>query len=351
MTIRAQNESGSDVKDQVFIKETRPCPLPLIRLIDPAQGQSNTNQQIYTVWAEVHNIVNNNQLRLTVNGKTVPFSFSNNLVTSSVSLISGLNTLSLNAKNECGEDNASARINYSPSVVTVPCNPPKVSFTISEVNRDDATHELRGSVSDVKSKADISLTVNGRADDGFQFVSATGDLSAKFKLTPGSHTIVVSVNNACGTDSKSVTVDMEEPCTPPKVSFTVDEDSCGLRINPGNSTWEFCMVTPSGTFTRENLTNANFSYSGPATSLYFMPIGGGGDVMVNGSPYTIRSGQYYLFTGNLNVTVSTKNPGSMGQWSVCISADREPVYGNGNNRPKSPCEVEKDDGLRGKGNK
>ena len=187
----------------------------------------------------------------------------------------------------------------------------------------------------MKNKADISLTVNGRADDGFQFVPATGDLSAKFKLTPGSHTIVVSVNNACGTDSKSESV-------------TIEEEACGLRINPGNSTWQFCMETPSGTFSRENLTNANFSYSGPATSLYFMPIGGGGDVMVNGSPYAIRSGQYYLFTGNLNVTVSTKNPGSMGQWSVCISADREPVSGNGNNRPKSPCEVEKTMVQRGK---
>ena len=147
LTINAQNESGGDVKDQVFIKETRPCPLPVIRLIDPAQGQTNTNQQIYAVRAEVRNIANSNQLRLTVNGKTVSFSFINNLVSSSVPLISGLNTLSLNARNECGEDNASARITYSPSVATDPCTPPKVSFTVNEVNRDDATHELRGSIS------------------------------------------------------------------------------------------------------------------------------------------------------------------------------------------------------------
>ena len=358
LTINAQNESGGDVKDQVFIKETRPCPLPVIRLIDPAQGQTNTNQQIYAVRAEVRNIANSNQLRLTVNGKTVSYTFSNNLVSSSVPLISGLNTLSMNAINECGEDNSSVRITYSPSVVIVPCTPPKVSFTVKDVTldnstrerrgstsrvknnavRNDATHELRGSISGVKNKADISLTVNGRADDGFQFVPATGILSAKFKLTPGSHTIIVSVNNACGTDSKSKSV-------------TVDKEACGPRINPGNSTWQFCLVTPSGTFSRDNLTNANFSYSGPANSLYFMPISGGGDVMVKGSPYTIRPGQYYLFTGNLNVTVSTKNPGSMGKWSVCITADRAPVSGNGNNRPKSPCEVEKNDGKKGNGNK
>ncbi len=80
-----------------------------------------------------------------------------------------------------------------------------------------------------------------------------------------------------------------------------------------------------------------------------MPIAGGGDAIVNGKPYSLKSGQYYLFTGNLNVTVSTKNPGSMGQWSVCITANREPEYGNGNNRPKSPCE-ENDDKAKAKKN-
>ncbi len=212
----------------------------------------------------------------------------------------------------------------------MPCSPPKVVITTTEINRADASHELRGSITGVKSKADISLTVNGRPNSGFQFVPPTGDLSARFKLTPGSHTIVLSATNACGTDSKSETI-------------TVKEKDCGLRINPGNSTWQFCLVTPSVTISRENLTNPIFSYSGPATSLYIMPIGEGGDVTVNGSPYTIRSGQYYLFTGKLNVTVSTKNPGAMGQWSVCISADRKPVSGNGKNRPQSPCEVERDD--------
>jgi hypothetical protein len=425
LTIQAQNESGGDTKDQVFIKETRPCPQPLIRLIEPIQGQSSSSQQNHTVRAEVRNIAHSNQLRLTANGNPVSFSFNNNILSSQVPLTSGLNTLSLKATNECGEDNASARISYSPSAVINPCTLPKATFTLNEVNRNDATHELRGSISGVNNRADISVTVDGKADNGFQFVPPTGELSAKFKLPPGSHTIVVSANNDCGTDKQDVNVNIKRPCTLPKATITlhevnrndvthelrgsisgvnnraditltvdgkadngfqfvpptgelsakfklppgshtivvsvnndcgtdsksesvnVDEVASGIRINPGNSTWQFCMVTPSGTFSRDKLTNANFSYSGPASSLYIMPIGGGGDAMVNGRPYPIKSGQYYLFTGILNVTVSTKNPGSMGQWSVCIGTDRAPVSGNGNNRPKSPCEVDKDDGIRG----
>ena len=80
-----------------------------------------------------------------------------------------------------------------------------------------------------------------------------------------------------------------------------------------------------------------------------MPIAGGGDAVVNGKPYKLRPGQYYLFTGNLIVTVSTKNPGSMGHWSVCITSDREPVYGSGNNRPESPCEELQDETTPKKG--
>ncbi len=117
-----------------------------------------------------------------------------------------------------------------------------------------------------------------------------------------------------------------------------EENTCGPRINPGNAEWQFCLVTPNDTFNRTNLRDNKFTYSGAASSLFFQAIAGGGDVTVNGKPYTIRQGQYYLFTGSLTVTVSTTNPGSMGHWSVCIDADNVPVFGVGNNRPASPCE-------------
>ena len=176
--------------------------------------------------------------------------------------------------------------------------------------------------------------------------ASTGELSAGFKLSPGQHTIAVSVNNACGTDTKSGTVTFEPD---EDEDEEVENEACGIRINPGNSEWQFCLITPSGTYTRESLTNSDFIYSGSASSIYFMPIGGGGVATVNGKPYAVKSGQYYLFSGSLDVRVSTGNPGSMGHWSVCISANREPLSGNGNNRPQSPCEVDKNGKLKGAG--
>ncbi len=340
--------SENTVVPTVITKESKPCDLPEIRLMDPAKGQVTTERQNYVFRAEVFNVANSSQLKLRVNRKTVTFRFSNNIVSSSIPLISGSNIISLHAKSECGEDNASARITYNPPVepepVPEPCTPPTVSIALNEVPSAEATYELTGTVSEVPSRAGISVTIDGSSNNGFQFVPSAGALSAKFKFEPGSHTLVVSVKNECGTDSKTKTVTVEEE--------EEEEAACGVRINPGNSSWQFCMQTPSGTFTRENLRSANFSYSGTATSLFFKPIGGGGDAIVNGSPYVLRSGQYYLFTGNLNVSVSNNHPGSMGHWSVCISANKIPVTGSGNNRPKSPCEVADPggDGDHGVGN-
>jgi len=317
-----------------------PCRMPVIRAIEPIQDQSSTDQESYTIRAEVRN-AHGNQLRLSSNGKPISFNLNNSILSSSVPLVSGLNTIVLSASNECGEDKISARINYVPPVVIGPCASPQVTFTLQQVQRNDATHELRGSVSNVNNKADISLTIDGNAFNGFQFAPATGDMNALLKLTPGSHTVSVKVNNACGTDARSESVVLEEE---------EEEETCGIRINPGNSDWQFCMVTPSGTFTRQHLSNSNFSYSGSASSLYILPIAGGGNATVNGQPYPLRSGQYYLFTGGLNVKLSSNNPGSMGHWSVCITAGSAPKSGNGNNRPKSPCESQDDDKSKGQDN-
>ena len=157
-------------------------------------------------------------------------------------------------------------------------------------------------------------------------------------VTPPTTTTVTPPTTTTVTPPATTTV--TPPTTTTVTPPTTVETPCGPRINPGNSSWQFCLVTPGATYNRESLQDKAFQYSGSASSLYIMPIAGGGDAIVNGRPYKLRPGQYYLFTGNLTVTVSTKNPGSMGQWSVCISTDREPVSGNGNNRPPSPCEQE-----------
>jgi len=226
ITITAGNEAGQDTKSQVVIKETRPCPPPSVRMTVPAQNDLTTDNQSYTFRTEVENITNKNQIVLTLNGRNITnFNFNGYEVLHTASLNAGSNSFVLVAKNNCGTQSLTSSIIYRPAEVVVekPCVPPQVSFTVSEINRYDASHKMKGSISNVKDRSEITITVNGNPFDGFQFVPNTGELSAMFKFDPGSHTIIVSVSNECGSDSETTVVTVEQPCVPPQVSFAVTE--------------------------------------------------------------------------------------------------------------------------------
>jgi len=456
ISISARNESGEAAKTQYVIKETRPvtetkpdtetrsCPQPELRMIAPTQDDLITDSPSYTFRTDVKNIARRDQLLLTLNSKNITsFGFNGVELICTASLNAGSNSFILTAKNDCGTITVTSSIIFKPAEPVIvkekPCPAPGLNFSVNAINQNDATHELKGSVSNVKNRSEITMAIDNTPFGEFQFVPNAGVLGARFKFNPGTHIIKVSVKNECGQTSVSDTVIIKQPkpCPPPALRMTApsqndliidnpsyifrtevknitgkdqllltfnsvsvtsfsfagneltytaslisgtnsffltarnscgtatvtssiiyrpgelakdtvktkEQNTCGVRINPGNSSWEFCLVTPSDTFSRENLTNSKFSYSGPAKSLFFKPIAGGGDAEVNGKPYILKSGEYYLFTGNLSVMVSTKNPGSMGQWSVCIKSNKDPVYGNGNNRPKSPCEGLQEDGT------
>ena len=325
--VSGENLSGKVTESTIvtYIIPVKASPPEIIILL-PTANPDITYEPSGKLRARVTNVTTKEEITLAVNGSnTGQFTFDNttNTLDTRVILKEDRNELKITAQNEAGAD--------SKVIVIIkenrPCPQPVLSYNIVETNRPEATHQLKGIITNVSDKSGITLMVNGVKKEDFQFRSERGEISADFQFSPGSYTIVVNVKNECGEDSHSATVNIEK------------EEASGIRINPGNAAWQFCLITPRGKYNRENLTDSNFSYSGPASSLYIMPIGGGGIAIVNGKPYNIKPGQYYLFTGNLKVNVSTKNPGSMGHWSVSVEANKEPVTGKGNNRPISPCET------------
>ena len=304
-----------------------PCENPTISL--SSTGTSST--AAYNLAGTIANITDVTNVAVTLNGSAITSNFNINSgnLTSSLTLVEGNNTVVVNA-NEC--DGATETLTV---VYTVPCDPVTYNLILPNGNSATtavATYMIKINTENVSDSSNITTTLNGGSIP-FIFDPNSGMIScSNIALEEGDNPLVVTMGNSCSDETIYYTITYEAP--------VIEElTSCGPRFNPGNADWQFCLVTPSGTYNREDLaSNSNFNYSGPATSVYFKPIAGGGDAIVNGQPYSVQNGQYYLFQGGLTVDVSSSHPGSMGHWEICVNSNSIPTFGNGNNRPASPCE-------------
>ncbi|MBN2778298.1 MAG: hypothetical protein JXR36_11680, partial [Bacteroidales bacterium] len=321
-----KNDCGEDsMTESVIVEE--PCIAPTVNVNISEINEPNYTHQLI---GNTTNLDNRNQIKIRVDGNIDnSFEFDENTgkITAKFKLAPDNHSIIVDVTNDCGTDRDGNEV-----TVAAPCVAPKIDIKVVETTDANYTHKLTGAVTNISAKSGITLKIDGNIISNFTFDANSGQISAMLNLSPGTHSVIATAVNECGTDTDGTEV-------------VVIEEACGPRINPGNADWEFCLITPSGTFNRSSLSNSDFSYSGPASSIFFKATAGGGDAIVNGNPYTISSGKYYLFKGSLQVNVSTSNPGSMGLWSVCIEANREPTSGVGNNRPNSPCEEEEDEEI------
>jgi hypothetical protein len=328
--ISASNACGNEASEHTIIYTAPiepPCVNPRIR-ITSALTNENT---LYNFVASVTNITNVSNVIVMLNGSIIPstFNLGNGSLVASVTLVEGNNTIVVEAT-EC--DGASKTITVA---YTAPCE--TVSYSLVLPNSTSAIsatadYMIKVSAVNVPASSNITATLNGGSVP-FTFDTNSGMVNcSNMTLEEGDNPVVITIENDCSNETIYFTIAYEAP-------IVEEPTSCGPRFNPGNAEWQFCLVTPSGTYSRDDLaSNSNFSYSGAATSVYFKPIAGGGDAIVNGQPYSVQNGQYYLFQGGLTVDVSSSHPESMGHWEICVNANSTPIFGNGNNRPVSPCE-------------
>jgi hypothetical protein len=298
--------------------EITPCDPPVLNLI----SNVDVSNAQYGLQVFLDNVTSN-QVSITHNGTVVNCSYTGNnqIFTCNVTLTSGINTFQVVADG-CETVTQNYTVNYS-----VHCDPVTFNRTFPAQQNETVTDDIIDLTLIAQNHTSANVTVNGNAYSNF---NAIGNqiILINVSLNEGVNSVVVSLINNCSQENVNYNITYNAP------------QSCGPRFNPGNSSWQFCLVTPSGTYNRDDLaSNPNFTYTGPASSVYFKPIAGGGDVIVGGNPYPVQNGQYYLFQGNLTVSVSSNHPGSMGHWQICIEAPTPPQFGNGGNRPASPCET------------
>ncbi|MEN8957715.1 MAG: Ig-like domain-containing protein [Flavobacteriales bacterium] len=224
--VSATSNCGTDSKT-TNVSYNAPCPAPIISINAPANGSSTTNSSI-TIAGTAINVVNQNQLRVTLNGVSKAFSFNTATKTYSatLNLVDGNNTVQVSGTTNCGTDSKYVNIAYSKS-----CPQPLVSIASPRngLNSSSSTVSFVGNVQNATAANQITLKLNGVAVSK-SFNSVTKIVTATLSLNQGGNTIELSATNDCGTDSKSVAASFK--CPLPTVNIASPNTGMRYTTNP-----------------------------------------------------------------------------------------------------------------------
>ncbi|MFN4951957.1 MAG: beta strand repeat-containing protein, partial [Flavobacteriales bacterium] len=209
-TLTATNDCGKDIANVNITYDN--CVAPIITINSPIP--STTASQSLAVSAAIQNVTNVNQIALLLNGVGVPFTFNNGQLNATLTLVAGVNTVSLSVSNSCGTDVKAKTIEF------IPCKSPTITITQpnnSGLTVSAAAYTLKAQINNAEQANQISLTLNGTPITNFQF--SNGTLTAPVSLSNGINTFNLFVNNGCGVDQASTTVQLST-CNSPVVSLS-----------------------------------------------------------------------------------------------------------------------------------
>ncbi len=221
ITISSSNSCGSDIETVVIQYDN--CKSPIVDITN-STNQTVTNSA-FNLTANIQNMPTSDGLSLTQNGSPINFSYFNGALTSSVSLAPGINTFKLIASRSCGNSSETIVVNYND------CTAPNITIihpTASGITVNSASYNFKATISNISNNQQISFKLNGQNQP---FVFNNGQLEANISLINGNNAIMVSVNNPCGTDSETTTINLVN-CTPPQITVS-SQNNTGLTVtNP-----------------------------------------------------------------------------------------------------------------------
>ena len=147
------------------------------------------------------------------------------IVSTTLNLNQGGNTIELIATNSCGTDNKVISVSFK-------CPIPSINIASPNTGMRYTTNPITftGFVSGVSVKSQIVIKQNG-AIIPFTYDVATSKFSGTMTMIEGSNTLLATVTNQCGSGSKSTTVTYTKPCPKPTVSFTSPSNGVSLSTS------------------------------------------------------------------------------------------------------------------------
>lgn len=240
--VRGSNSCGDTMVSYNVVFNEVPCLNPTVVILAPSNGTKSQYQAV-TLSARIINQTDRNFISVKLNGNDIPFTFSssNQLVTASLTLLEGNNTVEVKATNECGVDVKTISVSYEKA----PCLAPVVSIVSPQNGQafNQANISFNASVQNITSANQVQVKLNGNVVAS-SFNASNNTVNANVSLANGSNILTITATNNCGSVSKEVMVSYA--CEKPNVSIISPAN--GLVVTNGS-------VQLSGTAI--NLTNQN----------------------------------------------------------------------------------------------
>ena len=201
VTLSAQNTCGV-ASENITFTYTAPCLQPSVDITSPAAGSVPNQALILTATVEHINQVS--AIQILNNGiEQLGANLSGNQLSIPLTLVSGMNTISISATNTCGTDSEIREFSFTP------CSIPQVIYNMAPngLTTNDAISTYDAQIVNYTANMSITLTMNGTVLTGYS--NNLGNLIAEIGLLPGLNNLTLTVTNDCGTltDTYLVTFD------------------------------------------------------------------------------------------------------------------------------------------------
>ncbi|MFN8116871.1 MAG: hypothetical protein U0W65_12215 [Bacteroidia bacterium] len=222
--VTATNNDGTDFKTGIVNFKPKNVGIPpVVSLINPPSQINATDNQLYNFKLSVLNVNSQSDIELLFNGAPQT-SFTYDVNTKEVffqtNLVVGNNTVLVKGTNAYGTDSKTINVEYTPHADIK--LPPVVTITnpvTSPTSSSALNYVFRATVTNITSKSQLVVKVNGVVNTGFVFTNST--VICPSTLVTGSNVFEVTATNNDGTDMKTgiVTYRPKVAGVPPVVSL------------------------------------------------------------------------------------------------------------------------------------
>ena len=190
-------------------------PKPIITYITPSFNGQVTNNQQYSISAQILNVTSANQIKFYVNTVQVlnfNFDASTHILTYLSSLNLGSNPIQIKATNAAGSDNQYTAVVYEKPIPKG--NPPTVEIVnprICPFTSQTQQYSLLANTNYITNKNQVVVKINNVATYNFSLNVTNGQITLPLTLLNGNNAIFISVTNDFGNDIASCNIQYNEP--------------------------------------------------------------------------------------------------------------------------------------------